>query len=349
MDLMLVLLAIGALGALLTLAIPRIREYSRRSACFENLRMFGIAFETYCDVESSFPPGGTTRDDDPTKTWESIHGIFLPYFEETSLDSLFVSNKDWRQQLTWVAATAIPLYRCPASTADNPVVDRLRNELLLASGVTFPVDQRYGTTSYVLCRGVTDAWCRCWDGGARSVPRSERGLFDMNWSMKASDIKDGLAHTIAIGDGADSAAWVLADRTSRDRAVGPDKYGTARSAYQAWLAMEPATSQTPELHVSSVFACTLAPINKKPVTESWADVEALDDCRKSGRSATGTIGLTTSGGPHSTPNFRSDHPGGCNFLFADRSVHFLDENIDMLVYQRLSTPMGGEAAEVPSD
>ncbi len=113
--------------------------------------------------------------------------------------------------------------------------------------------------------------------------------------------------------------------------------------------MEPATAQTPGLQVASLFACTLEPMNKNPVTESWADLGALDDCRKSHPSASGTIGPTTSGGLHTTPNFRSDHPGGCNFLFADRSVHFLDENIDMLVYQRLSTPMGGEAAEGPSD
>lgn len=122
-----------------------------------------------------------------------------------------------------------------------------------------------------------------------------------------------------------------------------------RWAYQAWLAMEPgnASQSARGFLVASAFGCTLEPLNKNPVTDAWADVDALDDCRKSLPSAAGTRGPTTQGGPHSTPNFRSDHPGGANFLFADGSVHFLDENIDMLVYQRLSTHQGGEPADIP--
>ena len=43
------------------------------------------------------------------------------------------------------------------------------------------------------------------------------------------------------------------------------------------------------------------------------------------------------GGPHSTSNFRSSHPGGCQFLFLDSSVHFLSESIDATAYRALST------------
>ena len=52
-------------------------------------------------------------------------------------------------------------------------------------------------------------------------------------------------------------------------------------------------------------------------------------------------------GSHTTPNFRSDHAGGGNFLFADGSVHFITEDINMLTYQQLSTMFGNEIAEIP--
>jgi prepilin-type processing-associated H-X9-DG protein len=43
-----------------------------------------------------------------------------------------------------------------------------------------------------------------------------------------------------------------------------------------------------------------------------------------------------------TFSFRSRHPGGLYFAFADGSVHFIQEGIDMPTYHGLSTIQGGE-------
>jgi prepilin-type N-terminal cleavage/methylation domain-containing protein/prepilin-type processing-associated H-X9-DG protein len=40
--------------------------------------------------------------------------------------------------------------------------------------------------------------------------------------------------------------------------------------------------------------------------------------------------------------FRSDHPGGANFLFGDASVRFLQAGVDATVYRHLGTRAGGE-------
>ncbi|MBX7075216.1 MAG: DUF1559 domain-containing protein [Pirellulales bacterium] len=36
------------------------------------------------------------------------------------------------------------------------------------------------------------------------------------------------------------------------------------------------------------------------------------------------------------------HPGGAHFLYGDGSVHFLQETIDLAIYQALSTKSGSE-------
>lgn len=43
--------------------------------------------------------------------------------------------------------------------------------------------------------------------------------------------------------------------------------------------------------------------------------------------------------------FRSDHPLGCNFLFADGSIRYLRDGIDLSTYRALSTRRGGEVID----
>jgi prepilin-type processing-associated H-X9-DG protein len=54
--------------------------------------------------------------------------------------------------------------------------------------------------------------------------------------------------------------------------------------------------------------------------------------------------------PSGDPNFgayeigySSRHPGGCNFVFADGSLHFLSQTISAPIYSALGTRAGGEA------
>jgi len=49
----------------------------------------------------------------------------------------------------------------------------------------------------------------------------------------------------------------------------------------------------------------------------------------------------------SVMSFRSLHPGGAHFCFADGSVHFVGETIDLTVYQALSTRAGRETVTLP--
>jgi prepilin-type processing-associated H-X9-DG protein len=48
---------------------------------------------------------------------------------------------------------------------------------------------------------------------------------------------------------------------------------------------------------------------------------------------------------NTSAGFKSRHPSGANFTFADGSVHFISENIDYRNYQRLGDRRDGEALE----
>lgn len=57
--------------------------------------------------------------------------------------------------------------------------------------------------------------------------------------------------------------------------------------------------------------------------------------------------LNTRDGSTSYGVFRSQHPGGAHFAMVDGSVHFLSENIDLGLYQALSTRSGAEVVSFP--
>jgi prepilin-type processing-associated H-X9-DG protein len=48
---------------------------------------------------------------------------------------------------------------------------------------------------------------------------------------------------------------------------------------------------------------------------------------------------------NTSAGFKSRHPGGAQFTFADGSIHFISENIDYRNYQRLGDRKDSEAVE----
>jgi prepilin-type processing-associated H-X9-DG protein len=79
-------------------------------------------------------------------------------------------------------------------------------------------------------------------------------------------------------------------------------------------------------------------MNKSPVTDTFLNFgQYVSDFSKFASTPNHYCKPSFEGGSHSISNYRSDHPGGCNFLMADGSVTFLTESIDMLAYRARST------------
>jgi prepilin-type processing-associated H-X9-DG protein/prepilin-type N-terminal cleavage/methylation domain-containing protein len=381
-ELLVVIAITSVLVALLLPAVQAAREAARLGSCINNMQQFGIALQNYHDTRNTFPPLGCYQDARSFTNGyyvnASLHTMLLPYLDEGGLYGQYDQSKGWWSQRDEVVAAVVPVFICPSNGGDNPLNDLLLNLLFNASGTaTF---KAFGATNYVGCKGVTDAWCLVHNNqalppGTSTMPWTERGMFDINWNVNVRRITDGTSLTIAMGEGASGPDWPLTSypspppntpgtsgisysdtgqiRDLRIQAPYINAQGQISIAEQPWVApvMPWKTLNTTGLFMSAIGACTLEPINKKPVTQAQCDDSHTSTCDKSGPSAPGTRtgrGYTpTNGGYHLTSNFRSDHPGGCNFLFADGHVTFISESIGMLVLQQLSTIAGGEVVSIP--
>ena len=63
------------------------------------------------------------------------------------------------------------------------------------------------------------------------------------------------------------------------------------------------------------------------------------NCNGPWQSSTAPLGCRYSS---AAKGFKSLHPGGCNLLFADGSVHFLKSSINIVTYAALGSRNGGE-------
>ncbi len=320
-ELLVVIAIIGILVALLLPAIQAAREASRRSACSNNLHQFGLAMLNYESTHKKLPTGLRAKSPyGPSDLTANATTLMLPYFEEGALSSRYNVNLPYWEQSHEVLATPVSIFTCP-SNGYQPLVNDVFAIVGLPSGLPL------ATSDYIYSRGATDAWCITFQ-----YPKAIVGPFTIGMDYRLKDITDGQCHTIAMGEGAGGERWPVCQKVGCTVAEpgGPD------GSYPWMVGNLPADMMLPDFIGTSTFGCTIEPMNKRAVTNTILMTASATDCRSS-----------EAGGPHNTSNFRSDHPGGAQFLFCDGSVHFLNEAIEMALYRALSTLAGSEVVQVP--
>ena len=340
-ELLVVIAIICVLTSMLLPAVQAAREAGRRVQCANNLKQFGLAMMNYEGAAKSFPAGVVT-DATGGKFYGNAFTALFPFLEETTVHALWNKERVYGQQLPQILSAPITEFVCPTNDKPNPVI--------LQPLATFGMPTSYGVSDYILSKGNSDTWCT----NGSSIPPNRRGFFYPNMKTRASEIHDGLSKTMAIGEGAGGVRWPLCHGANCQTPLGPPP-GTGPStsanagpppsaltsvpfATNAWAIGEVGSISfaTIGFYTGGIWGCTVEPLNKTPVTDSWFDVSAPDDCR-----------CSSEGGTHYTANFRSDHPGSCQFLFADGSVHLLMDQIDMETYRGLATIAGNELVTVP--
>lgn len=385
-ELLVVIAIIGILIALLLPAVQAAREAARRSQCLNNLKQFGVALHNYHSALNCFPPAyifldQTTQDRvNPGQSPDFYtNGIYmlLPYMEGTNLAQLYNPGLIWYDNYRETVQTAVPFFECPSVSKDSPLTEANPTALVFNTlglrvcrskiNPSAPPECIFGVLDYAFNKGINDGFCY---SPQKFTPPQVLGVFDVNLALNIKNIPDGTSSTFAMGEAAQGPAWQVCNMP-RCAKTSAYQYGAGAGtsgpipALQTWGQGQPnietVASIGGQFRLNSQVACTSSPLNQNPTVETIIDDNIMygGGATGTGDDCTGTFPFPPNNNTSSdrTSNFRSDHPGGGNFLMCDGSVRFISEGIAFLMpvyntstrlwtqpgpYQALSTPQGNE-------
>jgi len=168
LELLVVMAIIGLLLAMLVPAVMYAREASRRAACQNNLKQFGIALLNHHDAHRSFPPGT-----DNEWSWSAR---LLPHLEEANLHAQFdFDSEPFEEPNILSVNTIVPVLLCPSDP---------RNELLFEpEGLA---GYWFAHTSYL--------------GSLDAGDDLRRGMFGEYDRVRMAEVTDGTSRTLFVGE-----------------------------------------------------------------------------------------------------------------------------------------------------
>jgi len=316
-ELLVVIAIIAILIALLLPAVQQAREAARRSQCKNKMKQLGLALHNYHDTYTVFPPGtvmGTNRNlANWCGNWGTAGGVnrapwsvlVLPYLEQANLYSQF----ELSARFTGFADH--DLSTDPHGSAKN-------HELFTKSNVDYQCPSDPGTgpgsnkSNYF---GVMGA------GGTSAMGMAQPSDFCQS-SANRWYFTGGVLYVdskISFRD--------ITDGSSNVYLVGETKYqlrpgGRGNNSHFGWA------SSTRSVNagggICGVLIGTVWQINSTPDDGSKTDTAFSNNGAQNG-----TLG--------------SHHVGGCHVTFADGSVRFMNENMDLRAHRLLGWRDDGNA------
>ena len=319
-ELLVVIAIIGMLVGLLLPAVQMARESARRMQCTNKLKQIGTATHNFISAHNELPPasGPTYYDKHPTQYWKgyndySVHAYLLPYLDQKPLFEMIDFDKGYMGFVATatgksVLMTEISTFLCP-SWGEASVCESGASYEKGALKTYDAVNGAYITAADN--NGVKDSEKFKIPVGKESwygkIP--DNGMIRFGENTPISLIKDGMSNTLMFGE-----------------MIQIDGAGGQHSKYpggnRPWLfGCHDNTSRT--------LYCAKA--------VRWG---LNQECTRNDQ------GTTKTSVPFNHFPFRSSHSDGVTFAFGDASVHYLDDEIDLLILKRLATRDGGEVIDM---
>src|SRR5262245_3187659 len=300
---------IGILIAILLPAVQKARAAADRIHCANNLKQIGLACHNYHDTYRAFPPQYTSV------IWVVGLSPFLekdPFYDEW-LATLTTSNPHLAQDAggpNSLQATVIKTLICPADALPDPPIEELLAPGLYAS---YPDGLYSSLTSY-----ATNTGTRGW-ASRIAPPKIDDGVFrvlDLTKPVRMAEIIDGTSSTLLFGETYhDDPLWkTFSDQCMWSSSLNLDDL----SKMAAWSWPDASTR-----NASAPINWRLTPADVAGPFTAWSP-----QCYNLMYKRVGAYG--------------SGHGGGANVVFADGSVHFLNESLSLAILQALSTRAGRE-------
>jgi prepilin-type N-terminal cleavage/methylation domain-containing protein/prepilin-type processing-associated H-X9-DG protein len=344
-ELLVVIAIIAVLISLLLPAVQSAREAARRAQCVNNLKQIALAAHNYESANGAFPFGHrgfmfTPYSPSFTKPCDTDNYIYighstfvyiLPYLEGSNLYNSYNLTRVYNSLAQNTATmNRVASYICPSDTDASPPPT---NDINTPQG------------SYAASGGTQEQFVFNWSVNinppdpagqyyniCNQVPGD--GMFGAEYTWRVASVTDGTSNTLLFGEtsrfrdepaGSNFFFYNIGDWWAGPPwSNSPPNFGDARPTSTAFTVPKINAPRDP---TGSVFAaCFITSGALFP--PDWAKFPA---CQQLG-----------------AWGFRSLHPGGANFAFADGSVRFIKETINIATYRGLGTRGGSEVLSADS-
>jgi prepilin-type N-terminal cleavage/methylation domain-containing protein/prepilin-type processing-associated H-X9-DG protein len=360
-ELLVVIAIIAVLIALLLPAVQSAREAARRIQCTNNLKQLALALQNYISATNAAPPGVVNTTTYPgtappgsLATWTawSPQALLLPYVEQGPLYN--AANFSWNccytpltgnnQTNTTVYNTRIASFLCPSDgLAGQQNINSYQGSIgdstiqYPTGGVTTGIFQVYDPTT-VACQSVGLAAVT--DGTSNTIAFGEGlvGDYGKNSNFRGNGMAG--APDVPLVSGSTPPGMPGNNAESNPAAV----LQALQNCNTFWKGSALATCQ-------GYGACCVVGV-KQYDGQLWAlgergytlfnTIVPPNSKQYPWRSCRLTACLSCAPEGSSFINASSYHPGGANFAFADGSVRFIKDSVNMLTYESLGTRNGGE-------